>query len=347
MNYSHILLASILFSGASLQAQTVYGSDVVLDSLGTIDSGTGAWTLIGTQGIPANESINGMAYDNVNGILYGINTGVNILVTINETTGFASNVGSTSGGQFNGLAYNPNLGVLYSVNTNDELFSINPGSGASTLIGNFSVPDQIEGLAYDPIADNLFGLNGFGQVYLIDTSTGSTSALPNGIGSAGLWRGLAWNATNQRLLATLVGGGTGGQIWDVNPATGLGVLIGATTDFAQGLATVDGPPAPSFDYVVPVLTGGTSATFSYSGVVASSATYLLYSLNGAGPTNTIVGSLDMSSPIQLLSLVPADSFGNGSISLFVPPAASGFTLYTQAATLPLGQVSNSHAVLVQ
>ena len=69
----------MLFAGSSLQAQTVYGSDVQIDSLGTIDASSGVWSLIGAQGIPGNESINGMAYDNGNDVLYGINTATNEL----------------------------------------------------------------------------------------------------------------------------------------------------------------------------------------------------------------------------------------------------------------------------
>lgn len=346
MKISHILLATAFFAGSSLQAQTVYGSDVSLDSLGTIDPGTGVWTLIGSQGIPSGESINGMAYDSVSDTLYGVNTATDELVTMNPATGLAVTVGSTSGGQFNGLAFNANLGVLYSVTTTGILYSINPSNAASTFIGVGGYADQIEGLAYDSVNDNLFGLNGQGQIYLIDTSSGASSALPNSMGVGGLWRGLTWDNSNQRLLASIVGGG-GGQLYEANPATGVGTFIGSTTNFAQGLATDDGPPPVPFDYVVPVLAGGVNATFSYTGAGAFSSVYMLYSLNGAGPTNTIVGPLDMSAPIKVLRMVPADSLGAGSVSIFVPPIATGFTLYTQAASLPLGLSSNSHAIVVQ
>lgn len=345
MKYSHLLLASMLLAGSSLQAQTIYGSDVSLDSLGTIDPGSGVWSLIGSQGIPSGESINGMAYDNVNDVLYGVNTATDELVTMNTASGLASTVGGTSGGQFNGLAYNSNLGVLYSMTTTDQLYSINPGSGASTFIGGGNVPDQIEGMAYDAIADRLFGLNGQGQVFSINTSTGTATALPNSIGTSGLWRGLTWDGTNQQLLASIVGGS--GQLWSVDPVTGSGVLIGGTTNFAQGLATEGGPLPPPFVYNVPFLVAGTTATFSYSGAVPFGDAYMLYSLNGAGPTNTVVGPLDLSSPILVLDFLPADSLGNGSTTVFVPPSASGRTLYTQAVTWPASQVSNSYAVSVQ
>jgi len=170
--------------------------------------------------------------------------------------------------------------------------------------------------------------------------------LANHIGAFGNWRGLTWDNTQNRLLATLVGGGTGGQLWEVNPANGIGTLIGATTDFAQGLAQKEGAPAPAFTYAVTPLTGGQPATFSYTDAIPNSNVYLLYLLTGAGPTPTFVGPLDLSAPIQVLSLVPADAAGAGSLTLNVPASGTGRTFYTQAVNLPLGYVSNSFAILV-
>lgn len=339
-----VLLGAI--ATPEVAAQTLFASDVVLDETGTIDPATGAWTSIGVQGIPSGESINGLAYDQANSTLYGINTSTNALVTLDQSTGAFSTVGFTSGGQFNGLAHDAAAGVLYSVTTSDALYSINPATGLSTFIGNGSVPDQIEGLAMDSLSGKLFGLNGQGQIFLIDPNAGVMVPLANPIGVSGNWRGLTWDNTQNRLLATLVGGGTGGQLWEVNPATGSGTFIGATTDFAQGLAKVDGTPAPAFTYNVTPLTAGLPATFSFTDAIPSSNVFLLYSLTGAGPTPTFVGPLDLSAPIQVLSPVPADAAGTGSLTLTVPPSGAGFTFYTQAVNMPLGYRSNSHAIVV-
>lgn len=248
--HSNPLLPLVLLFGltavSNVQAQTLYGSDVSLDQTGTIDPANGAWTALGNQGIPSGESINGIAYDEVHDILFGINTSTDELVTLDQVTGLATTLGVTSGGQFNGLANNPTLNVLYSVTTGDALYRIDPSNGASTFIGSSVIPDQIEGLGYDPISGNLYGLNGQGQIYAIDTTTGSSSALPNAIGVGGIWRGLTWDATGQRLLAATVGG-FGGQLFEVDATTGLGTLIGSTTNFAQGLGmtgSVAGPPSP-------------------------------------------------------------------------------------------------------
>ena len=71
----------------------------------------------------------------------------------------------------------------------------------------------------DPVSGKLFGLNGQGQVYLIDPNAGVMVPLAFPIGVSGNWRGLTWDNTQNRLLATLVGGGTGGQLWEVNRPT--------------------------------------------------------------------------------------------------------------------------------
>ncbi|MGB0953616.1 MAG: hypothetical protein ACPG31_10345 [Planctomycetota bacterium] len=343
-----VLLWTGLFVGTASQlpAQTLFGSDVSLDETGTIDTATGAWTSLGVQGIPSGESINGLAYDQANTTLYGINTSTNALVTLDQTTGAFTTVGFTSGGQFNGLAHDAAADVLYSVTTGDALYRINPANGASTFVGNGNVPDQIEGMAMDAVSGKLFGLNGQGQIFLIDPSSGVMNPLANPIGVSGNWRGLSWDNTQNRLLATLVGGGTGGQLWSVNPATGSGTLIGATTDFAQGLAQKDGPPAPTLTYSVTPMTAGQSATLSYTDAVPNSNVYLLYSLTGAGPTQTFVGPLDLSQPIQVLNVVQADAAGSGSLTITVPLAGTGRTFYTQAVNLPLGYVSNSHIIPV-
>jgi len=342
------LLAAIglVASPALAQSPTLYGSDVSLDSLVDIDPGSGLFTVIGSQGIPSNESINGLAFDQVNDVLYGINTSTNDLVTVNQVTGFASVVGGTSGGQFNGLAYDPGGDVLYSMTTSDALYQINPLSGASTFIGSTSVPDQIEGMAIDGTSGTLYGLNGQGQIYTISKVTGAASALPNAIGSSGLWRGLTWDNANQQLLATLVGGGTGGVLYSVDPNTGLGTMIGGTTTFAQGLAMTDGGLPSLLNYPMPFFVAGSSANLSVSGATPFDLVYFLYSIQGGGPTNTFVGVLDLSVPIGVLTSVASDSLGNAAISVFIPAAASGRTVFTQAVTLPSGQISNSHAVSV-
>jgi len=330
---------------AFAQSPTLYGSDVSLDQLMDIDPASGLFTVIGSQGIPGSESINGLAYDQVHDVLYGVNTATDELVTLNTSTGLATTVGPTNGGQFNGLAYDPASDVLYSMTTTDQLYQINPLTGVSTLIGSTSVPDQIEGMALNGTTGALYGLNGQGQIYSINKSTGAATSLPNAIGTSGLWRGLTWDGSSNQLLASIVGSGNG-QLYEVDPVTGLGTLVGSTTNFAQGLAMTDGGLPSALVYPMPFFVAGSSANLSVSGATPFDLVYFLYSVQGAGPTNTFIGVLDLSVPIGVLTSVPADSLGNAAISVFIPAAASGRTVYTQAVTLPSGQISNSHAISV-
>lgn len=349
MDFPHlctfIAAAGLLASTATAQSPTLYGSDVSLDQLMDIDPNSGSFTVIGSQGIPSQESVNGLAYDQVHDVLYGVNTATDELVTLNQSTGAVTTVGSTSGGQFNGLAYDPGADVLYSMTTADQLYQIDPLSGSSLFLGVASIPDQIEGMAMDGTTGKLYGLNGFGQIYDINTITGAATPLPNAIGLSGLWRGLTWDNANSQLLATIVGSGNG-QLYAVDPVTGLGTFVGSTTNFAQGLAMTDGGLPSALVFPMPFLVAGTTANFSVSGATPFDTVYFLYSLHGNGPTNTFLGVLDLTVPIGVLSSLPADALGNATATIFIPAAASGRTLYTQAVTLPTGQISNSHAISV-
>lgn len=82
-------------------------------------------------------------------------------------------------------------------------------------------------------------------------------------------------------------------------------------------------------YAITPMVAGSSATFSVTGATPSSVCRLGYSLRGAGPINTAFGVVDMSLPISMLPVLNADASGNASLTLTIPNAASGRTIYTQ------------------
>jgi hypothetical protein len=111
---------------------------------------TGTVNVIGATGL----FITGMAFDDANSILYGVD-GSN-LYTINVGTGASTVVGAL--GSFItstrlGLAYDPVLQALY-LNAADggSLYSVNVSTGAATLIGSngATAGSGIDGLAYLP-----------------------------------------------------------------------------------------------------------------------------------------------------------------------------------------------------
>jgi hypothetical protein len=105
-----------------------------------------------------------------------------------------------------------------------------------------------------------------------------------------------------------------------------------------------GPSTPVYSVVG--LVGGGTATLTVDNATPSGGVLIGYSLTGAGPTNTPFGPVDMSAPITSLPTLTANGTGTASMSTGVPARASGFTVYTQAADLGTGVLSNSLAELI-
>jgi hypothetical protein len=96
-------------------------------------------------------------------------------------------------------------------------------------------------------------------------------------------------------------------------------------------------------YTATGLVGGGTATLTVSGATAMGNVLIGYSLTGAGPTPTPFGMVDMSAPITQLPMLTADASGVASMSTGVPSQATGFTVYTQAADITTGVLTNSLA----
>jgi hypothetical protein len=140
-------------------------------SLFTLNSTTGAAALVGPTGFPA---VTALAFG-ANGTLFGVGSSSSIsvgdeLIRINPATGAGTLVGPFGPGieGMAALAYNSRTGVLYggggefSGNGNfTNLFTIDPATGAATLIGPL-LPDSqagkmvLTGLTFDS-AGTLFG----------------------------------------------------------------------------------------------------------------------------------------------------------------------------------------------
>jgi hypothetical protein len=176
-----ISLAGIAYDSAN---STLYGvtnsnSSFAANSLVTINTTNGNATLVGgTLGGVNNVTAQSLAYDStLNGgsLIASSKTGVgaqtNSIITINTSTGLASNLGgssavagSTTG---NGLAVN-SLGNIYlapfniSSPTNGAMYSVNSTTGAGTAgLGFSNVPlsgSNMKAMAFDS-SGNFFGLD--------------------------------------------------------------------------------------------------------------------------------------------------------------------------------------------
>lgn len=112
-------------------------------------------------------------------------------------------------------------------------------------------------------------------------------------------------------------------------------------NFLTHLSTPGGPT-----YTITGLVGGGTATLTVSNATAGGGVLIGYSLTGAGPTNTPFGPVDMSTPITQLPTLTANGSGVASMSTGVPGRVTGFTVYTQAADLSSGALTNSLAEVV-
>jgi hypothetical protein len=128
------------YDGLEWVGSTLYGAVITSSGgqsqLKTLNPFAGTSTLIGSTGI---GPIDGLAYDQTTGIMYGTTGGSKSssnLVTINLATGAATVIGSV-GFNAGSLEFGPD-GNLYagSVGGTGNLYRINKATGASTLVGD-------------------------------------------------------------------------------------------------------------------------------------------------------------------------------------------------------------------
>jgi hypothetical protein len=146
------------------------------DKIWTIDTTDGSYTEIGDYGL--SESLNGLAYDDSTGTLYGC-TGTK-LYTVDPIDGSATLIGSMgNSGLMVGIACDGE-GSLYGIDLGDEsLYAIDPITGSATVIGDTGLSlNYAQDMAYDKDDDILF-LAAYqestgGELYTCDVTDGST-----------------------------------------------------------------------------------------------------------------------------------------------------------------------------
>ena len=122
-----------LYAGSAFQGSPFAPSEFTI-----VDLNTGDVSTIGMTGVFG--PLGGLAYND--GVMYAIESGNQVgtnLYTIDLATGSATSVGST-GLTLTGLEFG-NDGVLYALGQdgfNDQLFTLDPNTGAATLIGTIA-----------------------------------------------------------------------------------------------------------------------------------------------------------------------------------------------------------------
>lgn len=230
---SVLLLVLVAGAPACAQGGLLYGSDIFQNELGTIDRASGAWTLIGSEGLTTG-SIAGLAYDPTANVIYGCNPVDHGVYAVDQATGQATFIGITGFATIKGMAYDTGSGTLYcSCASCNVLFTVNVATGAGTSVGSFTGGFGIEGLAHDPATGTLFALSdNSDQVMVVSKTTAALTALPTPL-PIGTWRGLAWDLQTGVLLATRT---SPGELFVIDPVTGAATLVGSTSGLVEGLA---------------------------------------------------------------------------------------------------------------
>ncbi len=158
-----------------------YGVVSTDNALVTIDTLTGARTIIGNTGV----ALSGIAYDWTSSIMYGVAwDGVNTsLYKVNIGSGAATLIGQSTPQLLINLACSPS-GQLFGVSiTNDSLYAVNKTTGVVTAIGNIGFDaayaqdmefDQLSGVCYMAAYNNT---SASGELRTVNTATGSTSLI--------------------------------------------------------------------------------------------------------------------------------------------------------------------------
>jgi PEP-CTERM motif-containing protein len=227
------------------------GADGVLY---TVNPFTAAFTTVGpiTTGAGA-IGMTGLAFDPLNGALYGI-TGLESpnfprsLVTINPATGAATVLGTlTSTFGTTGLTdiSFQSDGTLFGISPSD-LYTINLGTGALTSIGSTGLNPPGGGLAFNSSGILYSAGIATGSVDTLSTSTGARTVGPTmtgapHAGSLGAMMALGFSSSNILYAANSAREQNGATITTVNlvtinPATGIVTDIGALPGNVDALA---------------------------------------------------------------------------------------------------------------
>jgi hypothetical protein len=167
------LAVTTMFGVFSVKADNIAYMGVNGGDFGTIDLNTGVFTLLGNSG----QSLAGLAVDN--GMLYGSSwhtvDSTGQLFTINPANGSLTSVGTKSNVNYDDFG-STTFG-LYAVGVDANLYSINPNTGAPSLIG----PIGIGFGSWRSLSTNsstLYFADG-ANLYTLSTTTGAATLVGN------------------------------------------------------------------------------------------------------------------------------------------------------------------------
>jgi hypothetical protein len=250
----------------ALHAQTLYvatGSKGAAGVLYSVNPATAAFNAVGAITTGAGAiGLTGMAFNPLNGILYGITglespTSPRSLVTINSGTGAATVIGTlTSSFGTTGLSDISfrSDGTLFGISPG-TLYTINLGTAALTSIGSTGENPPGGGLAFNPAGTLYSAGSAVGTVDTLNTTTGARTVGPTmtnspHAGTLGARNALAFNSANV-LYGTDSDRAQNGattvtvNLVTINTTTGVVTNIGVLPNDVDAIAFGPAVPEPS------------------------------------------------------------------------------------------------------
>lgn len=229
--------ASLLALSSQAQAGLIYGlggptkGANVIPGLYTIDTDTGASTLIGSTGI---EGIQGLAIDPATGRMYSTGGSVDGpslgLYEIDRNTGTATSIGGSQ--KFIALDFSPINGMLYAQASpdyeEDDLFTIDLATGVETLVGDLQ-HQHLQGIAFSADGSEIFWTHS-GDFSSLDPA----DATETGFGSIGLFLRIALGLDDV-LYASGFGGNDDTNLYTIDTGAITRTVVADTGNYFFGL----------------------------------------------------------------------------------------------------------------
>ena len=193
------------------------------------------------NGFGEYSGIVGLAYDIDNDILYAYSNDQQKLLTVNRTTGIATEIADLATSEIYDLAYDKNADKLYAVNFfSGTLFSIDVTTGVMTEVNSNPTLIQVYGLAYDHENDKLYGTSNGKLLEISTTGGGAVTEIGTHIAS---FNGLAYDTDNDVLFGGTHVEGALLDLYQISSADASTTEIGKTGLpglFDGGMTYVDG-----------------------------------------------------------------------------------------------------------
>ena len=222
-------------------------------------------------------NVRSLAFDTTNNLLYGVDRVAKSLLQIDTATGAGTPVASVTPEFIDSMAYDPERELLFAVDiqfTNDNLWTIDPQTGANSLVGPIGFED-VGGLTYRN--GQLFGSAASGELITVDPTTGQgqfVGTLPNGE-----FRALTTSVHPDEPYPDIYGKLDANAEIILHTITPGDIVEMAGLDFLspQGLLVPDNNPSP-FTFALAntadqVTLGNLGSTASLSGQLNSGVTY--------------------------------------------------------------------------